>query len=318
MSEPETDLPPGFEQFVTDEIEPLFDAMMTVRAEASSRLWKTGLIGAIIGLGLGAWLYLSKPELWPGALILLAAGIVIGLIPGLSQRSKAKTLFDQQRVNKVSNFLQLQHQADGFEPPRFSTFTELELVALGDRRRFSNLITGQHNGIDFSIYEAKIEERRTRTVSSGKGTRTETYWATIFDGQLLHSPYPRKFACTTIIARDQGWFNSKGRFGKTMKPMGLADPKFEKLFEVYTTDQVEGRFLVDPTFMVRLLELEDNHKDRKTTAGFFEQSVFVALQGSNRFLTNPNKSSTARSLTITTITAFQQVFHFLTALKGKK
>ena len=180
------------------------------------------------------------------------------------------------------------------------------------------MVGGAHQGLEFTVYEAHIEERRTRTRTHSNGrTTTETYWVTVFNGQLLHSPYARKFASTTVIARDKGWFNTKGRFGKTMKPMGLADPEFEKLFEVYTTDQVEGRFLVDPIFMLRLLELEDKYKNRKPTAAFFEQGVFVALHGGTEFFGKLDKHATATGLARQTVTAFSHIFHFLEMLKGK-
>lgn len=313
------ELPKGFDQFVSLQIQPLFDALKIQRAKGYSLLYKYGGIGACIGLTIGVWLYFSQPKIWPVSLVLVIVGMVLGMIPGWIKLADAKNHFGKEHVGKVAAFLGLTHQAEQFEPPRFETFNQLGLVALGDRRTFSHLISGTHDDSKFCIYQGKIEERRTRTVSDGKnGTRTETYWVTVFDGQLLHSPYPRKFACTTIIARDHGWFNFKTRFGKAMKPMGLADPKFEKLFEVYTTDQVEGRFLVDPIFMTRLLELEANHKIRKTTAAFFEQGVFVALAGGTQFFGKLDNKATAASLASETVTAFLQIFHFLDMLKGKK
>jgi len=318
MSNTNMKLPDGFESFVTEEIQPLFDTMQASRAEGFARLKKFGPIGTVVGAALGFWLYTAQPKIWPVSLVLVVAFTVFGMIPGWSKLASARKKFGQAHVGQVAKFLGLTHTPADFEPPRFDTFNQLDLVARGDRRSFSHLVTGTHEGSEFSIYEANIEEQRTRTVTDSKGnTRTETYWVTMFHGQLLHTPYDRKFACTTIIARDQGWFNTKGRFGKTMKPMGLADPKFEKLFEVYTTDQVEGRYLVDPTFMVRLMTLEDNHKNRKTTAAFFEQGVFITLQGGTEFFGKVGKKSTAQGLARETVSAFSHIFDFLDMLKAK-
>ncbi|MBL1430441.1 MAG: DUF3137 domain-containing protein [Robiginitomaculum sp.] len=319
MSKPKAKFPEGFEAFVAEEIQPLFDAFKAAKSNSLKLIIKFGIIGGLAGAVAGFILFMVKPGIWPASVALFFVCAGIGLIPGYVKLSKAKGKFSQNHISNVAKFLQLDHQLTGFEPIQFENFVELGLIARGDRRSFSNLVSGTHAGTDFSIYHANIEEKRTRITTDSKGnTRTETYWVTVFNGKLLHSPYPRKFACTTIIARDQGWFNSKGRFGKSLKPMGLASPKFEKLFEVYTSDQVEGRFLVDPTFMVRLMELEDNNKDRQTIAAFFEQGIFVALQGGQEYFGNLNDKATASSLATQTVTAFLRVFDFLDALKGDK
>jgi len=319
MSKPNAKLPEGFEAFVAEEIQPLFDAFKAAKSNSFKQLTKFGIIGGLAGAVAGFILFMVKPEIWPVSLVLFFACAGIGLIPGFIKLSKATDKFSQSHISNVAKFLQLDHQLSGFEPVQFENFVELGLITKGHRRNFSNLVSGTHAGTVFSIYRANIEEKRTRITTDSKGnTRTETYWVTVFNGQLLHSPYPRKFACTTIIARDQGWFNSKSRFGKSLKPMGLASPKFEKLFEVYTSDQVEGRFLVDPTFMVRLLELEDDNKGRQTIAAFFEQGIFVALQGGQEYFGKLNDKATASSLATQTVTAFLRVFDFLGALKGDK
>jgi len=319
MQNPDPVLPENFDGFVTEEIEPIFATLQQAKITGSNQLVKYGVIGLLAGLIIGIGVYLYNPELWPVVIALAFAGGIFGMIPGWQIMHKASSSFKQQHIARTAKFLGLEHQASDFAAVKFDDFTQLNLAPAGDRQRFSNLISGTHKGTEFLIYEAFIEERRTRIVTDGKGkTRTETYWVTVFDGQLLYSPFPVKFACTTIIARDQGWFNFKGRFGKSMKPMGLADPEFEKLFEVYTTDQVEGRFLVNPTFMVRLMNLETNNKNRRLSAAFFDQSVFVALQGKTGFVARLEDDSTARSTSEQSVSAFLRIFDFLSALKGNK
>ena len=308
----------AFSHFVDAQIQPIFDALQVGRARGFARLRLFGAIGMVIGVGVGGWLYIQQPKVWPLSIVVALVFGVLGMIPGWISLAAAKDNFGALHVGKIAKFMGLDHTPEDFEPPRFGDYNTIGLVPKGDRRQFSNLVTGSHEGTQFSVYEAKIEERRTRTTTDKDGnTRTETYWEVVFHGQLLQTPIARKFACTTVIARDHGWFNTKGRFGKTMKPMGLADPHFEKIFEVYTTDQVEGRYLVDPIFMTRLLALEDNHKKRKITAVFYQQSVLVALQGGTDFFGKLDKKASARSLAEDTVAAFKNIFSFLDMLKGK-
>lgn len=308
-----TTMPKGFDVLVANEIQPIFTEMRAKRAEGKAAMRKWAPVGALIGMVLGVLAYGIMTWPWFVAIGIFVMATFIGFMPGLVKIAEAEDEFTQAHLAKVTAFLGLTHQKSGFTPPNFDVFTQLKLVKKGDRRSFKHLVSGEHHGKPFTIYEAKIEERRVE--SNGKSTRVK--WVTIFNGQLLHAPYPRKFACTTIIARDAGWFNFKGRFGKALKPMGLASTKFEKLFEVYTSDQVEGRYLVDPSFMTRLLELETNNKKRKVTAAFFEQAVFVALHGSPDFFGDlGGKDQTAEKVARETVGAFDTVFHFLDEFKG--
>lgn len=308
-----SDMPEGFDALVANEIQPLFDEMRHKQAAGVRALKKWGTVGALIGMGLGAGAYGVMQWPWFVGIGLFVVVMLAGLSPGLYLIGDATETFSQAHLRKITEFLGLTYQEEDFTPPKFHEFTQLKLVKKGDRQSFKHLVFGEHHGQPFSIYEAKIEERRVET--SGKTTRVK--WVTIFDGQLLHAPYPRKFACTTIIARDAGWFNFKGRFGKKLKPMGLASPKFEKLFEVYTSDQVEGRVLVDPAFMARLLELESDYKKRKVTAAFSEQAVFVALHGSPDFFGSlGDEDQTAERVARETVGVFDTVFHFLDEFKG--
>ena len=75
----------------------------------------------------------------------------------------------------------------------------------------------------------------------------------------------KNFSGKTVVKKDRGkmgnWFArkfNKPLFSKKpidLKNVKLEDPVFEKKFEVYSTDQVEARYLLTTSFMERLLEL---------------------------------------------------------------
>ena len=70
---------------------------------------------------------------------------------------------------------------------------------------------------------------------------------------------PKRFSGHTVVRRDAGklgnWFGKT--FAGGLKPVKLEDPRFEKRYEVYGSDQVEARYLLSTSFMERLVELED-------------------------------------------------------------
>ena len=112
-------------------------------------------------------------------------------------------------------------------------------------------VRGSHKDVPLSLFECRL----TSENGSGKNRSTTTH----FEGVIITIDVPKRFAGHTVVKRDAGkvgnWFSKQ--FKGELKPITLEDPRFEKRYEVFGTDQVEGRYLLNPAFMERLVELED-------------------------------------------------------------
>jgi len=75
-----------------------------------------------------------------------------------------------------------------------------------------------------------------------------------FSGLLVSVDHYTGFLGRTVIVRDAGMLNPKTL--QDMSRVRLVDAGFEALFEVYSDDQVEGRSLMTPDFMQRLLDFD--------------------------------------------------------------
>lgn len=75
-----------------------------------------------------------------------------------------------------------------------------------------------------------------------------------FSGLLISVDHYTGFLGRTVIVRDAGILNPKTL--QDMSRVRLVDAGFEALFEVYSDDQVEGRSLMTPDFMQRLLDFD--------------------------------------------------------------
>lgn len=75
-----------------------------------------------------------------------------------------------------------------------------------------------------------------------------------FSGLLISVDHSTGFLGRTVIVKDAGILNPKTL--QDMSHVRLVDAGFEALFEVYSDDQVEGRSLMTPDFMQRLLDFE--------------------------------------------------------------
>lgn len=117
-------------------------------------------------------------------------------------------------------------------------------------RKFDNSeaddeIFGTYRTLPISIVEL------TLTQGSGKNKQTT------FDGLMVTLELPRDTGAVTAVVSDAG---TLGNFvdrqkGQHRERVRLEDPVFEKIYEVYGTDQVASRALLNPAFMERLLAL---------------------------------------------------------------
>jgi hypothetical protein len=115
-----------------------------------------------------------------------------------------------------------------------------------DRARVEDEIAGTHHGMPVSIVEARLQRRQQ------KRSRV------VFDGLLVQVGLPRKLTGTTAVSPDGGPLgNLKTSWRSSgLERVQLEDPRFEKRYEVYGTDQVEARALLTPAFMERFTALE--------------------------------------------------------------
>ena len=58
---------------------------------------------------------------------------------------------------------------------------------------------------------------------------------------------------------------------------------FSKIFEAYGTDQVETRYLLTPTFMQRLVDLEQSVDGKKIRFAFTGGQLLIAVETENRY-----------------------------------
>jgi len=137
------------------------------------------------------------------------------------------------------------------------------------RAGFEDQMFGAAHGADFSSVEAHLERR------------SDDDWVTAFRGQIMTLTFPRKFLGQTVVLRDKGMFQSKKR--GDMKRVGLVDPVFEKIFEAYSTDQVESRYLLDPAFMQKLVDLERSVDGKRIRFGFIEGQLLIVVETKNRY-----------------------------------
>lgn len=148
-----------------------------------------------------------------------------------------------------------------------------------DRYNGDDFVSGVIEKTDFECSELHTEYKEVRY--NNKGQREE-HWVTIFKGLFFHADFNKNFNGSTFVLPD---FSEKifGKFGQIFqKIMGpyqlvkLENIDFEKKFVVYSTDQIEARYILTPTIMEAILRISYLHNYTVRFA-FVGSRVYCAL-----------------------------------------
>lgn len=206
---------------------------------------------------------------WGGGITLAVCGAVATKLLG-----KVKAQTKDVLVGEVARYVGWQFSAKAVQPAYLQQYLTHKLLPRHDRSSFEDRISGTAHGADFTMVEAKLEIKHKNN------------YTTAFRGFVLSIDFHQPFASTTVVLRDKGLFNAKrmkGSSGGTLKRVGMASPKWEKLFEAYSDDQVEARVKLDPAFMERLMELEESVDGKKLRFAFFDNRLHVVCETPNRY-----------------------------------
>jgi hypothetical protein len=142
--------------------------------------------------------------------------------------------------------------------------------------------------VRFSEVTAKREER------SGKNKRE----VTVFRGVFFEADFNKHFRGATYVLPDtaQKMFGAfgLGGLGQSLQSLDksygaivkLEDPAFEREFVVYSSDQVEARYILSSALMERIVEFRQRCK-RKVHLSFVGDEVYLAVESSKNLFEPP-------------------------------
>jgi hypothetical protein len=263
-----------FSKLYAERIAPALRALEADRKSALA-LYTGGHVNAV-------WAALALALFVIVALQSIAWGFVVGAIAFGALRVLATQpvawvaqAAENELLSVVAKAIGCSYQAEGFDSDIYKRLLALNLLPLKELTHFQDRFTGRHNGCDFAFHKVRLETRRQR----GESTSVP------FIGYLIRIDVPKKFEGTTILRRDAGilnnWFESM-RVSSRLQRVYLGSSELEKPFEVYTTDQVEARYLADLAFVARLLEIERRFSGRDLRCAFEKGDLLIAVESADR------------------------------------
>jgi hypothetical protein len=239
---------------------------------------KTGQ-AATLGLGAAGFAVLQSWDAFNDATSLgLALLVAVGF--GWAGRPAAalKKNLTTKANEEIARVLGLKYEFAARPSPDFKLAQSLGLLPQkSSKESFSDAWFGGANHTGLHLHEAHLQKRNYLT----KRRSLETS----FHGMIMGYPHARAFSGTTIVTRDKKVVGLGTPSDIALQPVRLVDPRFEDVFEVHGTDQVEARYLVHPAFCERLLDVEKSFQGINLRMAFSGGRVVVVVETINMFET---------------------------------
>ncbi len=267
-----------FTQLYNERIEPCFASNEEARVAAVAEFKKRLMFGGPAVVIVAAIVWMWSGDLGAALVIGFVAAAIAGVIAYQPLANVGRKL-KQEYCAAIANAMGASFRMGAFDPLALERIKELQLLPSYQRSSLEDLFSGAHKGASYELYEGHLEQRST----DSKG---RTRYTTVFRGQLIRMHFPREFLGVTIVRRDAGVFNVFGggsSNGRKLERVRLVASEFEKAFEVWSTDQVEARYLLHPYMMQRLIDLEKGLHGKRLRCAFEGGDLLVAVEGGNLF-----------------------------------
>lgn len=256
----------GFSKYFHEEIAPLQTPVRTYKwpfGKFSFVLFALGLFGIFVALLLFVF---QLPLVFSG----LGSCIFLMMIFLVYDMNKYPDDIptDYVSIMKTASYAGLRFSAE--IKSSFLLWRSLGLIPTSDVQNETMFnLEGAYGGIQISLTHLKMYE------SNDGDDIIQPARVLSFDGLLIRLDMPKSFSGITVVTRDMGKGQPKTK--NTLKRVGLADPIFERIFEVYGSDQVESRALLSPDLMQEIVDLEKVMRGKSIEFGFIAGQLLIKL-----------------------------------------
>lgn len=236
-----------FENFYRQKIEPIITPFEQKRASLELQRKIALVITVTIVIMLGS--------IWGGVLsangMFITIVIVVAIIAGLWQCNadiKFNKTFKKEVTSKILTVFGNLYFSDKKNSVPYGDIQRWGLFPSSTDKSDDDVIVGLHNGCNFLINECNLFHREYRN----RNGRSHLEHVTDFNGLLIKIQMKKKFTGQTIVG-------VKGKIKKQrmFEEVNLESVTFMINRKIYSTDQIEARYLLTTAFMDRLEKLGD-------------------------------------------------------------
>lgn len=148
--------------------------------------------------------------------------------------------------------------------------TQSRIMKKYDRVDCDDGFSGQYDGVLVSI----MEYTGKKSYVQQRENTAEIRYKKQAHGIIFKAQMNKTFTGQTIVVKDKGILNSITRY-KGMERVGLESPEFEKLYEVYSDNQIEARYILTTVMLDCMQKLATIFP--KTEYSFFNNAVIINI-----------------------------------------
>lgn len=245
-----------FEKVYRQQLEPILKDLEVERLENNKKAIKCFILFAI-GLIVGIVLICIKIFFLNLSIgIILVSLIISGILAGnikAGERKKLKRLIVQKILTLYGNL----YFSDNKDIISHKEIKDMGLYRCSTNKNTDDVVIGIDKGCNFVIAETEL----THSESRGSGDSSRSVTITDFKGLIVKIQMKKNFTGRTIVGMKGDIVKMRG-----FEKVELESVDFMKNREVYSTDQIEARYILTTAFMERLQNLGANFLKDNITA----------------------------------------------------
>lgn len=170
-------------------------------------------------------------------------------------RKAYKAYFVEQNLKKVFTDLHYSHEM-GLSR---QFLEQTGMVNTGDHYSSNDYTNGKYKDVAFSQADVHIQIRQTDSEGN-------TNYVTIFKGRFMIFEFPKKFNFKLGLIGKKFHAcrkpSSDKATGRKMEKITTESSEFNSAFRIYGADGFETYYILDPAFMVKLLNINEHYKGK--------------------------------------------------------
>lgn len=212
-----------------------------------------------------------------GSIVLFVIIILIFFGIGANATKKYKAIFKDRVIRKIIQFIDpsLKYHPNQYIGQSLFEFAKFFPNKSIDKYIGDDLVEGVIGKTHIKFSEIRVQEEHR--------SKNNKYYVDIFKGLFIIADFNKNFNGRTYVLPD----NNDKRYARFLifgerrnteygELVKLENPEFEKKFAVFSTDQIEARYILSTSLMERIVKLR-NEIQKDVYFCFANSQIFIAI-----------------------------------------
>lgn len=235
------------------------------------RKWISIIILAVLTISLGLWIIFHTSGGNGNSMGKILGGAMLGFWYWAHNISKNF----ENKVKRAIMYSFLSFFGDFSWHPSMSIskdeIDKSKLVGSFDNIEPDDYFQGKHKCLSVIFSECTL----------ANGSKYSNNREVVFNGLFIQLEMHKSFKFHTILIENNHFSLTTNlslpHSFSNMEKVSLEDPEFNKMFHIFTQDQVEARYILTTAFMERFKNLKATYKTNHIRASFLDNSVLIAM-----------------------------------------